>query len=272
MVVNRGLTMFWFLIFFWIVRVGSVPIKNFKNTIAIDKDSSTSMGIQHRKGHWVEPPETVQEISGIEQAVVEGDLLLSDERLAVDSLWPPIDGITSIPYKLSDSLTERKQTILAGFKMISDPTCIHFHEYTNEQNYLNIIPGKGCASYVGFQGGAQNVFFDSSCSSGNLCHEIMHALGLHHEHTRPDRDSFITIQWEAVVPEKKSNFMIKQGNTQGLAYDTESIMHYGNSYFSANGNPTIIPKDKGVDMGQRTHLSPLDIIRLNKLYHCGESE
>ncbi|XP_031658988.1 zinc metalloproteinase nas-4-like [Oncorhynchus kisutch] len=158
--------------------------------------------------------------------------------------------------------------MLAAFKMISDQTCILFHEYTNEINYIELIPGTGCASYVGFQGGAQPLYFGSACNVGNLCHELMHALGLHHEHTRPDRDQYITIQWDNVVSGKEDNFKVKEGDTQDLPYDYDSIMHYGTYYFSSNRNPTIDSKKSGVQIGQRNHLSPLDIARLNKLYQC----
>lgn len=65
--------------------------------------------------------------------------------------------------------------------------------------YLSSL-NSSCASYVGFQGGAQSVYFGRACNVGNLCHELMHALGLHHEHTRPDRDQYVTIQWDNVVP------------------------------------------------------------------------
>ncbi|KAL0965292.1 hypothetical protein UPYG_G00279360 [Umbra pygmaea] len=262
-------TMFCFLILIWIVRVGSIPIKNSASTVSVN-GTATPVGSHLRKSNWVTHAETLKEISDVSLAVAEGDILLSDERLAVKSLWPAINGILSIPYMISPGVANRRDTILAAFKMISDSTCIRFHEYTNEDNYLNVIPAKGCASYVGFQGGAQPLYFDSICSSGNLCHEVIHALGLHHEHTRPDRDHYITIQWDEVIPGKESNFVFKQGDTQNLAYDVESIMHYGSHYFSKNGNPTIIPKNNEVNMGQRTHLSPLDIIRINKLYHCGE--
>lgn len=56
-----------------------------------------------------------------------------------------------------------------------------------------------CASYVGCQGGEQPVYFSQSCTIGNLCHEILHALGLHHEHTRVDRDEHITVVWESIL-------------------------------------------------------------------------
>uniref|UniRef100_A0A673WAE4 Metalloendopeptidase n=1 Tax=Salmo trutta TaxID=8032 RepID=A0A673WAE4_SALTR len=94
--------------------------------------------------------------------------------------------------------------------------------------YLSSL-NSSCASYVGFQGGAQSVYFGRACNVGNLCHELMHALGLHHEHTRPDRDQYITIQWDNVVPGKENNFKVKKGDTQDLPYDYDSIMHYGTS-------------------------------------------
>lgn len=59
-----------------------------------------------------------------------------------------------------------------------------------------------CASFVGCQGGAQSVFFAKICNVGNLCHEFIHALGLHHEHTRKDRDQYITIQWDKILSGK----------------------------------------------------------------------
>lgn len=57
-----------------------------------------------------------------------------------------------------------------------------------------------CASFVGCRGGDQPVYFSSTCSVGNLCHELIHALGLHHEHTREDRDHYVTVQWQSIMP------------------------------------------------------------------------
>ncbi|XP_064872598.1 astacin-like metalloprotease toxin 5 [Oncorhynchus nerka] len=283
--------MVWLLIL-WVVQVGSVPIANFTNattsnaTFPATVDNSTnpinnstnvtfsatgstaSTGPRRRQNDWYKTPETREEDLQFDLAIMEGDILVSEDRLAVKSLWPENEGVTSIPYKINGDLVDRKETMLAAFKMISDQTCILFHEYTNEINYIEFISGTGCASYVGFQGGAQPLYFGRACNVGNLCHELMHALGLHHEHTRPDRDQYITIQWDNVVSGKEDNFKVKEGDTQDLAYDYDSIMHYGTYYFSSNQNPTIDSKKSGVQIGQRNHLSPLDIARLNKLYQC----
>ncbi|XP_016342812.1 zinc metalloproteinase nas-13-like [Sinocyclocheilus anshuiensis] len=70
---------------------------------------------------------------------------------------------------------------------------------------------------------------------------------------------------------KEDNFVKKKGNTLGLKYDLESIMHYGNNYFSRNGMPTIEPKESSVTIGQRSHLSDLDVQRIRRLYHCDET-
>lgn len=50
-----------------------------------------------------------------------------------------------------------------------------------------------CASYVGFIGGEQPLFVGPPCIVGNIVHEVLHALGFHHEHTRKDREQYITV-------------------------------------------------------------------------------
>ena len=57
-------------------------------------------------------------------------------------------------------------------------------------------------------------------------------------------------------------------NTQGLAYDILSIMHYGSLSFSKNNQPTITAKS-GVPLleaYQKTALSTLDISALRLAY------
>jgi len=62
-------------------------------------------------------------------------------------------------------------------------------------------------------------------------------------------------------------------STQGITYDTGSIMHYSAYAFSRNGKPTIVAH-RGVSanrMGQRVRFTSQDVQHINALY-CDPSE
>ena len=137
-----------------------------------------------------------------------------------------------------------------------------------------------CSSYVGRKGGPQEVSINSKCDNkGHAMHEIGHALGLWHEHSRPDRDNYIRIIWDNIKEEKLMNFGILSSDefsTPSVEYDLESIMHYGPYAFSTDRGrlqtihilPQVNLSDCAMDMGQRRDLSYLDKVRANVLYSC----
>ena len=45
-------------------------------------------------------------------------------------------------------------------------------------------------------------------------------------------------------------------------------MHYGSTSFSYNGSNTMVSKIKGITIGQRAKLSPIDIAEIRKYYKC----
>lgn len=56
-----------------------------------------------------------------------------------------------------------------------------------------------CQSHIGKKGGKQLLSLGSGCKNrGHVTHELMHALGFFHEHTRPDRDKFVKILWNNI--------------------------------------------------------------------------
>jgi astacin len=65
--------------------------------------------------------------------------------------------------------------------------------------------------------------------------------------------------------EKYSLATVQTFDTQ---YDYASILHYDSSAFSRNGQPTILPLNQYVKIGQRGGFSTTDAYKINRLYEC----
>jgi len=64
-----------------------------------------------------------------------------------------------------------------------------------------------------------------------------------------DRDDFVTIMWENIEAGKENNFNKYSSDVIthfGIPYDFDSVMHYGPTGFSINGQPTIVPHVKTI--------------------------
>lgn len=134
----------------------------------------------------------------------------------------------------------------------------------------------GCSSWLGRKDatGLEPQFINLStvCGFGTTVHEIGHAVGLHHEHNRWDRDSNVGIERSIIIFEKLHNFShyLILGQDVG-PYDYGSIMHYGciaHRTAGSTGN-TIEPTRPGfgcADIGQRVGLSEGDVLGAYALY------
>lgn len=176
------------------------------------------------------------------------------------------------PDMAGDENETMRTQILAAMDEIEAVTAIRFVPRTSQGDYVRFKNSTGCSATVGHEGGAQNVNLAFGCrNEWIIVHEMLHMLGLKHEQTRHDRNSFVQIQWDNILGDKKHNF-----ETDDLAYDYgpydfDSLMHYGTFDFCKRNasdscvGPTIVVLS-GAAVGQRSHMSTRDIASVNRAY------
>jgi hypothetical protein len=170
---------------------------------------------------------------------------------------------------------EQLKLIRRSMDEIESQTCIKFRYRTHQHDFVNIYSGRFCKSNLGRVGGAQELSLNKQrcMEKGIIMHELLHALGYIHMHSRPDRDKYVKIQWKNILPQWFSEFNRVNPNifmSLGTPYDYQSIMHYGNTAFTKNGAFTIVPKNEQYlhVIGQRGGLSEGDVNRINYRYKC----
>ncbi|CAF5191557.1 unnamed protein product, partial [Rotaria magnacalcarata] len=107
--------------------------------------------------------------------------------------------------------------------------------------------------------------------AGRIMHELLHALGFLHQQSRSDRDTFVNINYNNIVPGYEGNFQKYRGDQEdalNIQYDYGSVMHYPRDAFSKNGQTTIEPLQSNVTIGQRITLSANDIQEVRNFYNC----
>ncbi|MEZ4225055.1 MAG: M12 family metallopeptidase [Polyangiaceae bacterium] len=224
-------------------------------------------------------------------AVMEGDILLgSPQTLAFTYGMPRIGGggmvkgaVTlkdssyywpggNIPYVIDSSVSAKQiENIKWAIAQVNE-TELNVQPRGSEKDYVIFRDaGADCSSYLGRIGGGQGIQV-GGCAKGSIIHEMLHAAGFYHEQSRGDRDEYITVVWDEIVPEFKSAFEKRDGRGQDIgAYDFGSVMHYSERAFSKSGKPTIITKVPGTPIGQRNGLSAGDKAAITTLYGNGSA-
>ncbi|KAK6047603.1 astacin [Cooperia oncophora] len=165
-------------------------------------------------------------------------------------------------------------------KRIHKNTCLRFRPRTTEKDYIDIRNqrGEGCYTSVGRVGGRGILMLEANAQETCIepqivLHELMHVIGLWHEHMRADRDKYIKVLYHNIPENYWSQFekvTSYEATTYNVPYDYKSVMHYGKRAFAYPGRismKTVDPKYQDV-IGRQKDASPNDYRKICQIYGC----
>lgn len=227
---------------------------------------------------------TCERING--EYVFQGDIILDEEQLMFSDTtkgsglplgifrWP--EG--KVYYKIDSGASNYSDEINAAMDEIEKCTSIEFIERTNQPFYVRFIYGDGFSSKLGMRflpEIGQPLTLGPWTFSGDVIHELCHALGMIHEFARSDRDGSVIIHWDNIVDEKKHNFVMRKCKFNTYPFDFNSITMYPSittdKDFAIDIEKPIITKRDGTPDGSTyewnySHLSQGDIEVINLMY------
>jgi astacin (peptidase family M12A) len=214
--------------------------------------------------------------------VLNGDIIVGNDfpktmGLTIndaDFRWP--DGTIPIAIDPSIYTNNLGSAVHAAIKEFNTRSELCLTPRNLEKDYIKIVFSSSIAgaglSAVGHQGGEQQLFLNSSASTGTVIHELLHAAGFYHEQCRSDRDKFVKINAENIQDGLENNFQMEGDAAPSGGYDYCSVMHYSSTAFSKNGQPTIecVQNNEVVScpscLGNRSGFSDQDIKSMDWLY------
>ncbi|CAF3379468.1 unnamed protein product, partial [Rotaria sp. Silwood2] len=201
-------------------------------------------------------------------------------RIGNSVRWP--NGI--VPYEFATGYTsaqtaaiESRMRKLERLVAINNVRCVQFQpKVSSDLYYITIRNGIGCSSYVGqntdiVMERTVTLEYPGCFDDGRTMHELLHTLGFFHEQSRPDRDSYVRVNWQNIPSNVANNFEKYDNtvvNTLNTPYDYASVMHYEKTAFSNTSSPSIEPLQPNIKIGQRYKLSPTDIQEIRLFYNC----
>ncbi|MGA8151752.1 MAG: choice-of-anchor D domain-containing protein [Terriglobales bacterium] len=191
-------------------------------------------------------------------------------------LWPKVSNKYQIPYVIADGTGNLSNLNSAITKFNKTFSNIRLVARTTESDYVNFYfdPNDNsgeCEAIVGRAGGEQPVGGAGGsfnpCTVATILHEMGHTVGLWHEHSRPDRNSYVSVNYDNLIKGSISNFNQIYDNAQeATLFDYASIMEYPAFSFSRNGGPAIESIPAGIPLSNQTGYSAADIDGIERLY------
>jgi hypothetical protein len=220
------------------------------------------------------------------KAIFQGDIVLEkvdpiDPQRALPSfgidysqyLWLKVGNQYQIPYVIASGSGDLTNVNAAIAIFNSTFSNIQFVAYTSQTDYVSFYFNPGdfsgeCEAIVGRAGGEQQVGGSASCAVPTIVHELGHTVGLWHEQSRPDRNTYVSVNYGNLIKGSIGNFNQIYDNAQtfGTYFDYASIMEYPAFSFSRNGGPAIESIPAGIPLSNQNGYSTADIDGIERLY------
>lgn len=214
----------------------------------------------------------------------EGDILLTDNQITnIDQsltksafisdfigYWPN----SIIYYTFNPNVPSSTQDFIRNvINQMDNLTSLKFIPRTTQNDYVEIkirTDGKPIhSSNLGYIGGKQSILLANYdiVASWDIEHEIGHTIGLLHEHSRSDRDSYISINYSNIDPEYIDQFNISPLATNHGPFDFSSVMLYSSRSFAIDPSTnTIIDNNSPTRQWSGLPLSQGDIDGIEFIY------
>ncbi|KAJ1357158.1 hypothetical protein KIN20_015229 [Parelaphostrongylus tenuis] len=190
-------------------------------------------------------------------------------------------GNVIIPYIIRGPYDRYERSVIIQAMMrIEENTCIKFRERQYESDFVDIRNrrGHGCYTSVGRYPGRNLLVLEaneeSTCMEVHIVqHELLHVIGLWHEHMRYDRDKYIRVYYQNIVPGYEDQFekvSPLQSSVYDIPYDYRSLMHYTKTAFARRGRISMETRDPSyMDViGRQKDASTRDYQKVCKIYSC----
>ncbi|PST85218.1 peptidase M12 [Pedobacter yulinensis] len=211
------------------------------------------------------------------EIVLEGDMILRDSMLSPSPMTTQTTGFKdrqwknkTVYYDIAEELPD-KYRVRNAIAHWEKHTPLRFVKRSNQRDYVHFVRGSGCSADLGHQGGRQVVKLARNCNTSTTIHEIGHAIGLLHEHTRTDQAEFVKIKWGNIQEDKKHNFRKwshwnYNGFNMGQRMDFQSVMMYHSWSFAIDPSKPTLTRLDGSTFNGGSKLSEKDIATVKKMY------